>query len=95
MLVSECDTLKAGDPLLTLETEKAAVDVPSPFSGTIQTLFVKKGSKSKAGDKICEISSDGKTSIHEKRLDVAKTVSSLITGDTKSIAKTVRGWVDA
>ena len=61
MLVSEGDTLKAGDPLLTLETEKAAVDVPSPFSGTIKTLFVKKGSKSKAGDKICEISSDGKT----------------------------------
>lgn len=46
MLVSEGDTLKAGDPLLTLETEKAAVDVPSPFSGTIQTLFVKKGPKS-------------------------------------------------
>ena len=61
MLVSEGDTLKAGDPLLTLETEKAAVDVPSPFSGTIKTLFVKKGSKSKAGDKICEISSDDRT----------------------------------
>jgi pyruvate dehydrogenase E2 component (dihydrolipoamide acetyltransferase) len=58
VLVSEGDTLKAGDPLLTLETEKAAVDVPSPFSGTIKTLFVKKGSKSKARDKICEISSD-------------------------------------
>ena len=61
MLVSEGDTLKAGDPLLTLETEKAAVDVPSPFFGTIITLFVKKDSKAKAGDKICEISSDGKT----------------------------------
>ena len=41
------------------------------------------------------ISSDGKTSIHEKRLDVAKTVSLLRTNDTESIAKTIRGWIDA
>ena len=40
-------------------------------------------------------SSDGKTSIHEKRLDVAKTVSLLRTNDTESIAKTIRGWIDA
>ena len=41
------------------------------------------------------ISSDGKTSIHEKRLDVAKIVNLLRTNDTESIAKTIRGWIDA
>jgi len=35
--------------------------VPSPFFGTIITLFVKKDSKAKAGDKICKISSDDRT----------------------------------
>ena len=39
--------------------------------------------------------SDGKISIHEKRLDVAKIVRLLKTNDTESIAKTIRGWIDA
>ena len=56
MLVIEGDTVKADDPLLTLETEKAAMDLPSPVAGTIETLFVDKGSKVSEGDKICKIS---------------------------------------
>ena len=56
MLVIEGDTVKVDDPLLTLETEKAAMDLPSPVAGTIETLFVDKGSKVSEGDKICKIS---------------------------------------
>ena len=56
MLVKEGDTVEIDDPLLTLETEKAAMDLPSPHAGIIAALFVKKGSKANQGDKICEIS---------------------------------------
>ena len=56
MLVKEGDTVEIDDPLLTLETEKAAMDLPSPHSGIIATLFVENGSKVNKGDKICEIS---------------------------------------
>jgi len=56
MLVKEGDTVEIDDPLLTLETEKAAMDVPSPHAGIIAALFVEKGSKANQGDKICEIS---------------------------------------
>ena len=56
MLVKEGDMVEIDEPLLTLETEKAAMDLPSPHSGTIAALFVENGSKVNQGDKICEIS---------------------------------------
>ena len=56
MLVKEGDTVEIDDPLLTLETEKAAMDLPSPHAGIIAAFFVEKGSKANQGDKICEIS---------------------------------------
>ena len=55
-LVKEGDTVEINDPLLTLETEKAAMDLPSPHAGIIAAFFVEKGSKANQGDKICEIS---------------------------------------
>ena len=56
MLVKEGDTVEIDDSLSTLETEKAAMDFPSPHTGTITALFVENGSKVNQGDKICEIS---------------------------------------
>ncbi len=56
MLVKEGDTVEIDNPLLTLETEKAAMDLPSPYAGTITALFVENGSKVNQGDKICEVS---------------------------------------
>ena len=39
------DVVKAEDSLITLETEKASMDVPSPFSGTVKEMKVKLGDK--------------------------------------------------
>ena len=47
--------VKAGDKvtqeqgLITLETDKAAMDVPAPFAGTIRSVAVKKGDKVSEG----------------------------------------------
>ncbi len=46
------DTLAAEDPLITLETDKASMDVPAPQAGKVVSLAVKKGAKVKAGDLI-------------------------------------------
>ena len=35
------DTVKAEDPLLSLESDKATMDVPAPLGGTVQQLLVK------------------------------------------------------
>jgi pyruvate dehydrogenase E2 component (dihydrolipoamide acetyltransferase) len=41
VLVSEGDRVAEGQPILEVETDKAAVQIPCPFSGTIQEIRVK------------------------------------------------------
>lgn len=44
------DKVKEGDILLDVETDKAVVEVPSPFTGTIDEVRIKKGDVSTVGD---------------------------------------------
>ncbi|HVY65996.1 MAG TPA: biotin/lipoyl-containing protein, partial [Gammaproteobacteria bacterium] len=44
------DVLAAEDPLLTLETDKATMDVPAPQPGKVVSVAVKIGDKVAAGD---------------------------------------------
>src|SRR5215208_4560234 len=47
--VAEGTTVKAEDPLLTLESDKATMDVPSPAAGTVKELQVKVGDRVSEG----------------------------------------------
>ncbi len=49
VLVGVGAQIRVDDPLITLETEKASMDVPSPVSGTIATIEIKKGQEVTAG----------------------------------------------
>jgi pyruvate dehydrogenase E2 component (dihydrolipoamide acetyltransferase) len=42
--------IKEGDIILEVETDKAAVEIPSPFTGRVQEIFVKTGDIVKVGD---------------------------------------------
>jgi len=46
------DSVKVEDPLLTLESDKATMDIPSPFAGTIKQLSVAVGDKISEGSKL-------------------------------------------
>jgi pyruvate dehydrogenase E2 component (dihydrolipoamide acetyltransferase) len=50
VLVKAGDEVAAEQGLVTLETEKASMDVPAPRAGTVLELKVKKGSRVNAGD---------------------------------------------
>jgi len=50
--VSVGDTVAPEDPLITLESDKAAMEVPSPVGGVIEELCIKLGDKVSAGDLI-------------------------------------------
>ena len=49
------DEVEAGDPLITLETDKAAMDVPSPATGRVLSLAVSVGDRLNEGDVIAEL----------------------------------------
>jgi dihydrolipoamide dehydrogenase len=44
------DQVSAEDPLVTLETDKATMDVPAPRAGTVVSVAIEKGAKVAAGD---------------------------------------------
>jgi len=52
VLVSEGQKLKKNDPLITIESDKSSVEIPSNFDGKIKTLKVKVGDKVSEGDLI-------------------------------------------
>lgn len=43
VLVAEGDTVEKDDSLVTLESEKATMEIPSPQAGTIQSITIKEG----------------------------------------------------
>jgi pyruvate dehydrogenase E2 component (dihydrolipoamide acetyltransferase) len=53
------DTLEADEGIVTVETDKASMDIPAPFAGELTSLSVKVGDKIKQGDVIGEIKAAG------------------------------------
>ncbi len=49
VLVSVGDTIEKEDGLITLETDKATMDVPSTHAGTVKEVFISTGDKVKEG----------------------------------------------
>src|SRR5579875_2778330 len=52
--VSEGDNVVADQPLVSVETEKAVVEVPSPYSGRIARLYAKPGERIRVGAPLVE-----------------------------------------
>lgn len=50
------DSLDADDGIITVETDKASMDIPAPFAGKLTALLVNVGDKIKEGDVIAEMS---------------------------------------
>jgi pyruvate dehydrogenase E2 component (dihydrolipoamide acetyltransferase) len=55
VLVSRGDSVKKDDPLVELETEKAAFEVPAPFAGTVNGIAVHEGDEVKVGQVIVKL----------------------------------------
>ena len=67
VLVKSGDPISVEDPLLTMESDKASMDVPSPFGGIVKTVKIKAGDKVSQNDLILTLSVEGEeTSSLEK-----------------------------
>ena len=58
VLIKEGQKIKKNDPLITIESDKSSVEIPSSDEGTVISLNVKIGDKVSEGDKIIEIESE-------------------------------------
>ncbi|WP_428088323.1 dihydrolipoyllysine-residue acetyltransferase [Candidatus Thioglobus sp.] len=57
ILVSVGDTIAADDSIITLESDKASMEIPSPSAGVVTGINIKIGDKIKQGDVIIAIQS--------------------------------------
>jgi dihydrolipoamide dehydrogenase len=62
VLVKPGDKVAVEDPLISLESDKAAMDVPSPVSGVIKSIEIKKGAEVSAGTLIAIVESEAAAS---------------------------------
>ena len=70
VLIKKGQKIKKNDPLITIESDKSTVEIPSSDDGVVTYLKVKIGDKVSEGDKIIEIES-------EKELKEIEVVESL------------------
>lgn len=88
MAVSEGDEVDAEDALITLESDKASMDVPSPHKGKIVKLTVKEGDSVASGDVIgqMEIAGEGGDSASDSAPAEQASSSESTSEDTSSEA---------
>ena len=61
ILVSVGDELNEEDSIITLESDKASMEIPTPVSGTVSSINISLGDKLNLGDLILEMQSSGAT----------------------------------
>ncbi|WP_339648961.1 dihydrolipoyllysine-residue acetyltransferase [Halopseudomonas pelagia] len=59
ILVKVGDKVEAEQSLVTLESDKASMEIPCPKAGTIKSIKVKMGDNLKEGDDLIELESEG------------------------------------
>jgi pyruvate dehydrogenase E2 component (dihydrolipoamide acetyltransferase) len=72
VLVSEGESIKKNDPLITIESDKSSVEIPSNYDGKIKTLKIKVGDKVSEGDLILILESINETQEKVKKKPIIK-----------------------
>ena len=83
VIVKAGESIKKNDPVVTLESDKSSVEVPSTVEGKISNINVKVGDKVSKGDLILEVEGNGKVSPDE----IPKSTKNLIEEAEKTIHK--------
>ena len=69
VLVKPGDVVEVDTPLITLETEKASMDVPSASAGTITEILLKRGDKVSAGAVIARVETNSEAGANANELE--------------------------
>ncbi|WP_339806538.1 dihydrolipoyllysine-residue acetyltransferase [uncultured Marinobacter sp.] len=70
--VSEGDTVAEDDPLVTVESDKATMEIPSPFAGKIGKILVSEGDKLSEGDDLLDMTVEASGDGEEPENDSAE-----------------------
>ncbi|KAG1730418.1 CoA-dependent acyltransferase [Suillus paluster] len=88
--VKELGTVQSFDPLCEVQSDKASVEITSPFDGVVKEILVKEGEVAKVGEGLCviEVDEESLDSPSEEQIDPessSEPVPSQIITDFKSV----------
>ena len=89
VLVSEGQTIKKNDPLITIESDKSSVEIPSNFDGKIKILKIKIGDKVSEGDLILLLESTKKVEEKAKEKSIIEKKFKKIQNKKPEVQQTV------
>ncbi len=93
LFVKVGDRIEADQSILTLESDKASMEIPAPKAGVVKSLKVKMGDRLKEGDELLELESEEAAAPTEKAAEPAGAASGGPADETE--APTPRGDVNA
>ena len=68
ILVKKGDKIKKNDPIVTLESDKSSVEVPSTYEGTVESVNVKVGDKVSKGHLLVTLNSESQPEKKPKKM---------------------------
>jgi len=87
VICKEGQSVAVEDPLITLESDKATMDVPSPLAGRILSIKIKSGDKVSEGNMILELEPSGASEPEAQKLIQAEDQSSETKGSASILTK--------
>ena len=58
LLIKDGDIVEIDQPLITIESDKATMEIPSTHSGVVKKIFIKVGDKISKGTPICDLQTE-------------------------------------
>ncbi|MES9813265.1 MAG: dihydrolipoyl dehydrogenase [Candidatus Thiodiazotropha sp.] len=89
ILVAVGDKVEAEDSIITLESDKATMDIPSPYAGVVKELHVKLGDKISMGGKILRLELSQGDSVDDRPSPTKAPVSEAVRGSADKLADVV------
>jgi dihydrolipoamide dehydrogenase len=89
ILVAVGDKVEAEDSLITLESDKATMDIPSPYAGVVKELQVKVGDKISMGGAILKLELSQGSSVDDKPPPTKAPVAEAVRGSADKQADVV------
>ncbi|PPK53577.1 dihydrolipoyllysine-residue acetyltransferase [Marinobacter persicus] len=71
--VAAGDTVGEEDPLVTVESDKATLEIPSPYAGKVEKVLVKEGDKLSEGDDLLEMTIEEEGGEEEESSEASET----------------------
>lgn len=100
LLVAEGDAVREDQPLMEVETDKAAVEIPSPFTGTVSKWHVKEGQVVNVGDVMVsvvtgEAASSSASTEHTHHVSAKSSIAASSTSTSATTARPAPGRAPA